>query len=317
MPTASAPGKLMLYGDHAVVHGRPCIVTAVDQRIKATVERRPDNLIILSAPQLNFSYQTNIGQVKGPHPKEARFALVAISNLFDKVGTKTGLDIKTDSQFSEKFGFGSSSASAVAVLQAAAEALNVQLTQQQLFDLGYKTVIDIQGVGSGFDIAAAIWGGTIQYTKGKVAEVVKLRTERLPLVVGWTGVKADTATLVKMVAERMKAEPDRINAIFDAKGKAVMSARRALENSDWKTAGELMNTCQDMLENLGVSSNELRALIGAAKCADAWGAKLSGAGGGDCMIALAPDERKVAKAIEQAKGTPIPARVGADGVRLE
>jgi mevalonate kinase len=317
MPIASAPGKLMLYGDHAVVHGKPCIVTAVDQRIAVSIEKRSDSRVTFTAPDLKFSYETTANQVRGPHPKEAKFVLVAVNNFFEKFQVRSGLDIRTKADIPGKFGFGSSSASTVAALKALSEAFNKGIPERQLFELAYKTVLDVQGVGSGFDVAAATWGGTIWYSKAGSIEVNKLNVERLPLVVGWTGVSADTPELVRKVGDWIKSRPEEGLAFLAASERAVRSARAALMNSDWKSAGEQMNACQELLESAGVSSNELRALITAAKGAGAWGAKLSGAGGGDSMIALAPDERKVADAIKQAGGTPIPVRINAPGVRLE
>ncbi len=317
MPAASAPGKLMLYGDHAVVHGKPCIVTAVDQRIFVSIEPRKDNRIIFSAPDLKFNYETTTAQIKGPHPKEAKFVLTAVHNFFEKFGVRSGLDIKTKADISGKFGFGSSSASTVAALKALGEAFNRQLPEKQVFELAYKTVLDIQGVGSGFDVAAAVWGGTLLYTKGQAVEVRKLNVEKFPLAVGWTGVKADTAELVKQVSNWIKARPEHGTAFLEKSDGAVREAQKALERGDWKTAGETMNRNQELLEAAGVSSNELRALIAAARGAGAWGAKLSGAGGGDSMVALVPDERKFSEVVRKAGGTPIPVRVNAEGVRLE
>ena len=99
-------------------------------------------------------------------PKGVRFLETAVKNFFEKYQVKSGLKIKTKSEFSSKFGFGSSSAVTVAALKGLSVLFKVKLSKKELFNLAYKTVLDVQGVGSGFDLAAAIWGGTIFFVTG-------------------------------------------------------------------------------------------------------------------------------------------------------
>ncbi len=144
----------------------------------------------------------------------------------------------------------------------------------------------------------------------------------MPLVIGYTGVKADTVTLMANVAEKMKAQPERVNRIYDAIAKLVEEAKSKMIEGDWERVGKLMDFNQEYLRDLGVSSEKLEALISAAKSAGAWGAKLSGAGGGDCMIALHPDgtsgKRRIEDAITKAGGQVIhPDLIGAQGARVE
>ena len=319
MVKISAPGKLMLFGEHAVVHGNPCIVTAVNHRMSAELSKRRDQKIILLAPDVGIDiYEIDIAELGKGHPKGVRFAITAVKNFFEKYGLQSGLDIKTKSEFSSEFGFGSSSAVTVCVLKGLSELFGIKVSNRELFDLAYKTVLEIQGVGSGFDVAAAIWGGTLWFiTGGK--EIEPLKTGPIPLVVGYTGVKADTATLIRMVEERMKKEPEIINDIFDKMSELVRAALADIEAGEWSAVGSKMDSAQGLLAKLGVSSKELDRLIAAARSAGALGAKLSGAGGGDCMIALAKPgkEDAVKAAITAAGGKLILLKTGAAGVRLE
>lgn len=309
----------MLFGDHAVVHERHCIVTSVDHRIGISLEKRSDNRIVLSAPDVNLlNYTTSIKSLEQDHPKDARFAIRAIFNFFDKYKIETGLEIKTKAEFSSKFGLGSSSAVIVSTIKGLAELFKIEITNKELFDLSYKTVLDIQEVGSGFDVAAAIYGGTLYFvTGGKMIKPIKI--EGIPLLIGYTGIKADTATLVKMVYKKLSEQPEKINEIFNKIEKIVNLARTEMENSNWEKVGGLMNLNQDLLRNLGVSSKELENLIKAALDAGAYGAKLSGAGGGDCMIAIvSPDNTdNVKDAIQKAGGQIIETDIQAEGVRIE
>jgi len=315
----SAPGKLLLLGDHAVVHGRPCIVTSVNHRISVSLEKRMDDKIILNAPDLNLkNYTILTDNLRKIHSKEVEFVLTAILNFFNKYKIKSGLEIKTKSEFSARVGLGSSSAVTVSTIKGLSDLFGTEITNKELFDLSYKTVLDIQEVGSGFDVAAAIYGGTLYFvTGGKIIEPLKI--ENIPLLVGYTGIKADTATLVKMVGKKLKENPQKINEIFDKSREIVNLAGMEMKNSNWKRVGELMNLNQDLLRDLGVSSKELENLIKAALDSGAYGAKLSGAGGGDCMIAIADIEKQSAikEAIRKVGGEVFEVEVQAEGVRKE
>lgn len=318
--TASAPGKLLLYGDHAVVYGHPCIVTAVDQRVKVKISGNDMGLFELQAPDLGLhDYQkpmTEVGQ--GEIPKPAAFIERVLQRFLSIYPPSIGLTVETQSQFSSQFGFGSSSAVTVAFAKALTMVYEINMASAALFDMCYQAVLDVQGVGSGFDLAAAIWGGTIYYVSP--AQVVKpLKVGRLPVVVGYTGVKADTPTLIRQVQSLKASQPDKVNQLFGESAKIVDLAKTALLDQNWQAAGELMSQNQSLLAQLEVSSPKLDALTQAAEKAGAAGAKLSGAGGGDCMIAVVDHDHKkaVATAITQAGGTVMNVGLHAKGVRIE
>lgn len=317
--TSSAPGKLMIVGEHAVVHGKPCIVTAVNQRLGATLELLDKPVLEVEAPEVDIhDYSrplTEIGQ--GEMPKGTRFIEVVVKLFLQAYPQQQGLRVTTQSQFQSTFGFGSSSATVAALVVGLAKIYEVSLSEKELFDLGFKAILEIQGVGSGFDLAAAIYGGALYFvTPGKTIEPVETSFQ---LVVGYTGVKADTSTLVRMVNDKLAHNPEEINAIFEDIGKLVEEFRQALSAGDFATMGRLMNTNQEYLEKLGVSSPLLDSLIQAARQAGALGAKLSGAGGGDCMIALVESDKTAAvkEAISKAGGQIMEVEIGAHGAKIQ
>ena len=322
--TVSAPGKLLLFGEHAVVYGRPCLVAAVGQRMKATIELIDAPFFQLNAPDVQIkSYQkpiTKLGQDNVP--KGAKFVEMAVANFLirhpELLAKDLGIRVKTKSEFSAQFGFGSSSAATVCVIKALSELTSKKLSSKQIFELAYKTILDIQGKGSGFDVAAAIYGGTLYFVTG--GQVIKpLKINNLPLIVGYSGIKFDTVSIVNQVAEKAKKYPWLVNNVYDQIGKLVIPAKKALLQSDFETLGELMDFNEGLLAALGVEGQKLADMIYAAREAGAYGAKLSGAGMGDCMIALSPSQNKLAvkKAVEKMSGQVIDVKTNVEGVRIE
>jgi mevalonate kinase len=299
MIKTSAPGKLLLLGDYAVVYNNPCLVTAVDKRLYVEaeiIENEEDEIIT-------------------PQVKESRFVLETIAHFKESFSIRDSVRIKTQGDFSHQVGLGSSSAVTVATLEALNQLFKKNLTKKQVFDMCYSVTLLIQGVGSGFDIAAAVYGGTQYYvTGGKVIEPVNLKT--LPLVVGYSGIKADTPFFIRKVAEAFKYKKEELTRIFSSISALVEEARVGLESSDFEKTGKCMTENHTLLQKLGVSIPKLDAMVQAANLAGAWGAKLSGAGGGDCMIALVSDEKRdaVKKAIETVGGEVIHVELNAKGV---
>lgn len=304
----SAPGKLMLFGEHAVIYDHPCIVTAVNHRISTKVKVIDESKIVINAPEVNVTnYKKDIDNLSSTEnlPKGVRFLETAIKNFYEKYTIERGLEVETKSEFSSQFGFGSSSAVTVGVLKALAILTERKLSNQDLFDLAYKTVLDVQGVGSGFDIAAGIWGGTLYFVTGG-KKIIPLKTKKIPLVVGYTGIKAETAPIVRQVKQLYQNNTPIVNQFFDTITIITNQAKSILnkENPDIAQLGELMNLNQGLLNGLSVNTIELAKLIFAARNAGAKGAKLSGAGGGDCMIALVEEEKnsEVEDEIEEVGG---------------
>jgi mevalonate kinase len=300
MIKTSAPGKLMLLGDYSVVYNNPCLVTAVDKRLYVEAD-------IISA---------ETDEIVTPQVKESRFVLETIAYFKNMYSIRESIRIKTQGDFSHQVGLGSSSAVTVATLYALSQLFKKNLSKRQLFDMCYSIVLSIQGVGSGFDIAAAVYGGTQYYvTGGKVIQPVNV--SHLPLVVGYSGIKADTPFYIRKVAEAFKHRGTELNAIFTSITTLVEKAKIELESNNFQAVGECMTQNHSLLQKLGVSIPKLDEMVGAANAAGAWGAKLSGAGGGDCMIALVGEEKRdeVVHAIEKAGGEIIHVGLHAQGVQ--
>jgi mevalonate kinase len=292
----SAPGKLMLMGEHAVVYDHSCLAAAINKRLSAVVERSEKDYWI----DKKFVEKVVLG--------------------FRKVYKLTmPVKINITSDFSSNYGFGSSSAITVATAYGLYQfLLNKEPDKKELFDFCYQIVLEVQGKASGFDVAAAIYGGIIYFeTGGKKIE--QLPTHNFPLVVGYSGTKANTVSMINLVREKMQSHKTGVNEIFNNIGNLVCEAKTAILEKDLSRLGVLMNFNQEYLEDLGVSTEKLDDMIIAARKAGALGAKISGAGGGDCMIALTEEgkKEKVKEAIKNAGGEILDIAIEQEGVRTE
>lgn len=295
----SAPGKLLLLGDYAVVYGYPCLVTAVNKRLNVSVE-------IINAEE---------DEIITPQVKESRFVLETIAYIKEKFSIIKNVKITTQGDFSHQVGLGSSSAVTVATAEALNRLFSLNLSKKDIFEISYTVNLLIQGVGSGFDIAAATYGGTLEYVKGGTT-LNSLTLNSLPLVVGYSGVKADTPYYIRKVAEAFKNKKEELTEMFEEVRTYVSQAKEGLVQGNFISVGQAMTKNHQVLQRLGVSIPKLDAMVEESIKAGAWGAKLSGAGGGDCMIALVDPQRKTAveQAIEHVGGEVIHVEIQANGV---
>lgn len=318
----SAPGKLMLLGEHAVVHGRPCLVTAMDARLSMSLAHAEPGTFSIDAPEVGvhrlrgrLTDAFRDGRALAPG---TRFIECALRLFCEQVGLRGGVTITTRSDFASTLGLGSSSATVACTLFGLAQLEGADIPRERLFEWGLQVIRQVQGTGSGFDLAAAIFGGTLLY-QVEPRHIEPLDTPDLPLLVGYSGVKADTATYVGRVNARLAAHPAAVERIFDAMAALTLEGRAALLARDWARLGELMDIQHGLVHALGVDVPQTARLVFAARAAGAFGAKLSGAGGGDCVIALASPDRHaaVAEAWKAADGTLVEIASHAPGVRRE
>jgi len=321
--TASAPAKTILFGEHFVVYGEPAIVLAIDKRARASAELRADQRIYINSLDLGSS-GFFIGESFQPERggQEARTKLeplrIAIQRVLDRSKKGAGVSVEIRSSIPVAAGLGSSAAVAAAVVAAVSRLLDVTLSKEEAFRIAYEAERFVHGTPSGIDPAISTHGGVLLFRKDKGFTPLDVK-EEIPLVIGDTGMERSTGELVAMVRKRRKQYPSIIDHIIKTGGEIALRAVEALETGDLRTLGELMNFNQALLYTIGVSNESLERLVYAARKAGALGAKLTGAGGGGCMIALCLPEKTepVAEAIERAGGTAFVARKTGEGVRVE
>jgi len=321
--TASAPAKIILFGEHFVVYGEPAVVLAIDKRAYASVKMRSDSKIYINSADLEISgYFEKNGFIAERGGQNAELKLkpikVAVQKVLERVRKSVGVNVEIRSSIPVAAGLGSSAAVVAAVAKASSHLLNMELSKENIFNITFESERLVHGTPSGIDPTITTYGGVLLFRKGKVFTRIDVKKD-IPLIIGNTEAERSTGGLVSIVRQMQEKYPSIINPIIKAGGKIVFNAVNALENYDFTKLGELMNINHALLCAIGVSTAPLEKLVYAAREAGAYGAKLTGAGGGGCMIALSPPKRtkQVYEAIEKAGGKAFAVKKSDEGVKIE
>ena len=321
MVRAFAPGKCILFGEHAVVYGHPAVAVAIDAGVEVELTES-DSWTIEGMP-----FQSE----KHPHISHI------LNDVFDYGGSP--LKIEIESGLFSAAGLGSSAALSNAMGAAVLRIMdsNSELDSIKLARIGHAAEAKAQsGRASPTDTATSALGGCVVVAGDQVtgtkhvfdASMVTPEGERkwsvceveLPtdldawLVLGFTGIGSPTGEMVAGVAKLLEEDSSK-HQEMDAIAMITQAGLTALGAGNLEAVGIAMDACHEKLQNIGVSSPELDSLVEAVR-PHSLGAKLTGAGGGGCMVALTQHPQRVAEAIEVAGGTPLISRLGADGVRI-
>ncbi|MBN1560391.1 mevalonate kinase [candidate division KSB1 bacterium] len=284
---ASAPGKLMLLGEHAVLDGHRCIVCAVNQRMSIVVRPRDDTRI---------NIDSDLGQcqadLRNPLVDDTfRFVLTAIDQHKELLAH--GFDLGITADFPATVGLGSSAAITAAMTIAIFHLAGLALELDKIFDHSLSTVRAVQGTGSGADLAASVYGGALLY-RHHPKQITPLGNIH-PITVVYSGYKTVTTEVIGFVEKQRAKFPEPFSHIYSAMDSSAERAARAIQDNDWRLVGELLTMNQGLMSAIGVSNKRLAEI--------AWrlsqdrgilGAKISGSGLGDCVVGLGTMQNKAA-----------------------
>lgn len=274
----SAFGKVIVVGEHAVVHGHPALAAAIDRQVKVWFEGRPSGPISLSVPHWNLS--VSVGEA---HPLADALGILA-----REVGAEhLSVSLHALAELPPAAGLGSSAATMVAVARALAAAAGRRLEPERLEEIATAGERCFHGNPSGIDVALAARGGVGLYRRASgLAPVIPAKP--LELAVGLSGEPRRTGDMVARVAAALAARPDDTGALLEELGRAAEATAAALERGELEPIGAHMARAQEILAGFGLSTRGIDTMVDAALREGALAAKLTGAGGGGAVIALAP-----------------------------
>lgn len=282
MAIGRAPGKVILFGEHAVVYGRPAIAVPVAEvQAEVMVEPGPYRQgILIHAHDLEESFY--LDEVGDDHPIR-RTVVNTLHRL--RVGSPPDLTISIRSTIPIARGLGSGAAVATALIRALVHYFDEYLSSQEISDLTYETEILHHGNPSGIDNTVVAFGKPVYYVRGQKLEIFWVQRP-FTLVIGDTGIPSSTREVVEDVRRAWERAPQQYDAWFDEIGRIAQEARWAIERGRIDELGALMDENHRLLQAIGVSCPALDALVQAARQGGALGAKLCGAGRGGNMVAL-------------------------------
>lgn len=263
-------GKAILLGEHFVVHGARGIGIGIPLKTVVRVRR---------APSIAFSVQC------GDLLKEAT------RRILKRVAGDVNFEVWVESWLPAGAGVGWSASYCVALARAAAKAIGKKMENAEVAEIAFEGEKVFHGNPSGIDNALAAHGGVLIFRKGRAPEAVALGG-KFHFVIANSGKKRPTKELVEMVSSFREGKPEEYRAMEEAEDWLVEKALEALRKGDAETLGKVMNNNNELLARLGLSTPKIEEIRRIALEEGALGAKITGAGGGGCVLILAPDARK-------------------------
>lgn len=290
------PGSLMIMGEHAVLHGKPAIVASINQylEVKLDVSSINNTAALLTVPLVTIettldspiSYTQELDKITIVKPLDY---ILAVIQYFQPQLAKLACNYKftVTSEINHQMGLGSSAAIIIATIHVILDFLDQDLDKYKILEIGKQILLQVQGSGSGADLAASLCRGVLWYEMEPI-KVEKLH-ETLPLVAVYSGYKLSTASVIAKINRAMSstAQNSHYSQIFNLIADLVYCAKDCIVNENWTELGQLFNMHYGLQEALGVSDENLSKIVYQLKSHPSIvGAKISGSGLGDCVIGL-------------------------------
>jgi len=279
-------GKVILFNEHFVVYGLPAIVSAIGTKTTALVEKASG-----AATEMDDRRPETPGY-KAEKLREQQESLQRMLKFMNIDTEHNRFKITLAGDLIAASGIGASAASCAAIARAFSEELGLNYSDEQVNQAAYEGEKGYHGTPSGIDNTAATYGGLIWYKRDGGSQIMDRMKLRAPveIVMGNTGLVADTKIVVAGVRERREKAAEEYAQIFKNATELVQEARKELVALDLPRLGISMNKNHELLQQIGVSCDELDDLVKLARENGALGAKMTGTGRGGYMVALTPGQ---------------------------
>lgn len=290
---ASSPAKVILFGEHFVVYGVKAILCAINKRITVTAETIKENKIYIKSNIGNLELEPNkdISEINSPLKPFYYLANKLLQNQ------KTGIKIDVESEIPLGVGLGSSSACCVAGAAAISRLFN-KTSKEEILELAIEAEKTIFENTSGADCTVCTYGGIMEYDKKN--GFTKIESEpNFHLVIANSNIEHSTKMVVEGVKQFKENDENRFSILCDKESKLIEDVLDLLKKNNTVELGNKIRENQEYLETIGISNKKLRKMIQIGQN-KSFGAKITGAGGGGCIIALT-DESNLEQTLNQFK----------------
>jgi mevalonate kinase len=294
---ASAPGKVILFGEHFVVYSIKAILCSIDKRITATSQIIDEKKIKIKSDIGNVEISTDSLSMPDRSMDIMKPFLYITKKVLEKSGKNVGIEIKIDSEIPPGIGLGSSSACCVAVA-ASVTGLFEKLSKEEILKIAIEAERTIFENTSGADCSVCTFGGLMEYDMKNGFKKINSKAD-FDLVIANSKQAHFTSEVVENVRRFRENNEDLFASFCDQESIIIQNALVSLEKNDLTSLGLLMSKNQDLLERINISTEKLALLIREAK-KTSFGAKITGAGGGGCIIALV-DKSNIEKTLSNLK----------------
>ena len=290
---ASAPGKVILFGEHFVVYGVKAILCAINKRVTVTAEKIKEEKISIKSDIGDLELELNkpISEINSPLKPFYYLANKMIQNQ------STGIEIKIESDIPLGAGLGSSSACCVAGA-AAISKLFSEKTKEEILELAIEAERTIFENTSGADCTVCTYGGIIEYEKEK--GFIKIKSEpNFHLIIANSNIKHSTESIVSKVKQFKNDDTERFSKLCNDESKLIEDVLQLLKESNIQKLGQKVVQNQRYLETIGISNEKLKDMIKIGQ-ESSFGTKITGAGDGGCVFSLT-DESNLENTINEFK----------------
>ncbi|MBU0590577.1 mevalonate kinase [Candidatus Micrarchaeota archaeon] len=287
MGNGKGHGKIILFGEHFVVHGTPAIAGGISNSAVVEVKESDKNKMVTEQKVIE------------------EMSLKGIENVIDAMGIRKKYAVNLSGDLPTYGGLGSSAAFCVALVNALADEQKIHLTKEQINKYAYEGEKAFHGNPSGIDNTMATYGGVMEFKRGTESNEDSFRfieiKKPLHLAVTFTGKYSPTEKMISAVRMFKEQGHDEFNQLVDEYLELEAHAQKYIEKGKVEELGKLMNENQSILSELGVSDEKNDEINKLVLGFGALGAKLTGGGGGGCCIALANDEEHTVKIANEMK----------------
>ena len=327
-----APGSVKLFGEHAVIYDRVGISASFDRYAKARIMPAEPKIVELNLPDLEFSKAMTEQELMAEHrditlalsknprlldgKRKADFALpftYMLGNAFLRSGFRP-MKIDITSDVPKHSGLGSSSSIFTALANELNEFLRLKLSINGVADLANAGDTIVHGKPSGIDVNTCALGGFLRFRRSEGAQHIRIPNP-IGAVISNTLVKKDTGEMIARVAKAYASDRSGVDEVFDDMQEAAFAGMDALQSGDFVKLGAEFDRAQGCFKRLGLATKETDEIIAFAKKNKAYGAKITGAGGGGCVLIMAPSPSKLVPLLNKLGYPSFETRLGVEGVR--